>query len=448
MSLKRVRYDEIIGEIKKCNLEFGMCVEEISTKMESSNGFHPDLYIAEYNYGENIIDSESFVTPSDSDIRIRERLLSSISNEKKIPLIFILKNSSEIYVENQPGIIKSLKLLSAGELIGTYESTEFMQQRVNKFKSSNSAPSWQALAGSRSIFLPALFRSREVQDRLVNALEKNNIFSLSESKEYGFPSNGNFRDKLKKDVFPIVKAISNISDLKCDWKTKIIVFSDEWMSNDLDVFSSFRKYIYDAAWDQASFSINLDAISSQLSSKVRFFSITDAKILLDLAQICLGKTFAHEVLQLDDPQRTGPFLTVQKFLQESLEYKNCPLFIHPVNIHAKMQTSEKVISYYSTTFAGQIFSEELNTTAIDLTKSFFKPMGRIISQPEFLKYLSNLCGYRVSLSCYGRKRKGVESLDNRDMFNDVINQIEVGQNIDYDHPYLRACIKAEFTKQS
>jgi hypothetical protein len=454
MSLKRLKYGtseaiEIMTEIEKCNLEFWNCIKVRAAKMNERSGEEPTFFIAEYNYGENIIDLYGFEPPADSDIRVKQKLASSISNSKKTPLILILSNSSEIYIETQPNTVKSLKLLSKGDLIGTYESTEFMRQ-FNKFKPLSFDPVWMAIAGARSVFLPIRFRSRGAQDRIINILENNNLFESKELKEHGLLNNDDFRNKLKKDAFPIIKAISSIPELKCNWKTKVVVFPDEWFSDEYNDFSPFHKYIYDAAWDQASFSINLDAISSQLSSKVRFSSITDNQILLDLTQICLGKTFAHELLQSGDSQVTGPLLLIQNFLQNSLEYQNPPPIIHPVNIHAKMQVSDKMIGYYSTTFPGQLFSEESNTTIIDLTKSFFKPMDRILGQVELLKYLSDLCGYQIVLSCYGRKRKDdkLKSLDNRDIFNDLENQLGVEQITDYDHHYLRACIKAEFTKQS
>lgn len=446
MSLKCVAYSEIIGEIRKCNPEFGEYVEEVATKMKAVDDTSPYLYIAEYNYGENIINADGFVVPSDSDART-EKVLSSVLDKKRIPLIFILSNSSEIYVESQPGITKSLALLGAGDLIGTYESTRFMQQQSSKFKSLVSTSSWQAIAGSKSVFLPILLRSREAQDKFINVLEQNNVFNLNKPDESELFNNDSIYSSLRKDAFPVIKAIANISEIKCSWKTKLIVFPDKWISNISNNFSSFHKYIYDAAWDQASFSIYLESISSELYSKVRFSSETDNKTLLDLARICLGKTFAHEVLRADDSQTTGPFLLVREFLKDKLNYHNPPLMIHPVNIHAKMQKSERVTSYYSTTFTGQIFSKELVQT-IDLTTSFFRPMERILNQKELLDYLSKLCGYQVTFGCYGRKRHGARSINtinNRNIFGDSI-KLEVEQNIDYDHPYLRACIKAEFVK--
>jgi hypothetical protein len=445
MSLKCVVYNEIIGEIGKCNPEFGEYVEEIATKMKAFNGVSPHLYVAEYNYGENIINSDGFVAPSNSDVRTEE-ILSSVLDKKRIPLILILNNSSEIYVESQPGITKSLTLLGEGDLIGTYESTRFMQQQSSRFKSSVSTSSWQAIAGSKSVFLPILLRSREAQENFINVLEKNNIFNSNRSGESELFNNDSIYNNLRKDAFPIIKAIANISEIKCSWKTRIVVFPDEWISNISNDFSSFHKYIYDAAWDQASFSIYLESISSELYSKVIFSSEIDNKILLDLTQICLEKTFSHEVLMADDPQMTGPFLLVREFLKDKLGYHNPPLIIHPVNIHKKMQTSERVTSYYSTTFTGQIFSKELTPT-VDLTTSFFKPMERILGKKELLDYLSELCGYKVTLHCYGRKRQGVQSMDNRNIFDDSV-KLEVEQNIDYDHPYLRACIKSNFTKES
>jgi hypothetical protein len=453
MSLKRLEYGtieaiEIMKEIQACNPELHACIEERATKMRASSGKEPTFFIAEYNYGENIIDSYGFEPPADSDIRVKQKLVSSISSNKKTPLILILSNSSEVYIETQMNTTKSLKLLVKGDLIGTYECIESMQQ-FSKFKPLSFDPIWMAVAGARSVFLPIRFRSRSAQDGMINLLEHNNLFESKELKEHGLLNNDDFRNKLKKDAFPIIKAISSIPELKCNWKTKVVVFPDEWFLNEPSNFSPFHKYIYDAAWDQASFSINLDVISSQLSSKIRFGSITDNQILLDLAQICLSKTFAHELLQSDDPQITGPLLLIQNFLQDNLEYRSLPPIIHPVNINAKMQVSDKMIGYYSTTFPGQLFSDESNTTAIDLTKSFFKSMDRILGQSELLKYLSDLCGYQVVLSCYGRKRKDdkLKSLDNRHIFNDLENQPDAEQIIDYDHHYLRACIKAEFTKQ-
>jgi hypothetical protein len=449
MNLQQVKWNEstewnkVIDEIRKCNLKLGDHIQEMAKKIKSIPHEVPDLFIAEYSYGENIINSDGFVAPKNSN-PLTEKELFSKSSKKRIPLILILKHSSEVYVETKPGNIKSLKLLSVGELIGTYESTEFMQHKSNEFKSMAFTPSWQAMAGSRSVFLLNLFRSRESQDQIISVLEKHGFFTPSNLEKHGFYNDNSFRDKLKKDIFPIFKVIA---DLNCDWKTKVVIFSDEWFDDDFSYFSPFHKYIYDSAWDQASFSINSDTISSQLSSKVGFSSVTDNQILLDLTQICLSKTFAHEVLQRDSPQITGPFSTIQDFLQENLAYEKPPLIIHPVNINAKMQTSEKVVSYYSTTFSGQLFSDELNK-AIDLTKSFFKPMDRILDQPRLLEYLSELCGYQVVLSSYGRRRtEKVKSLDNRNIFDDLI-EIELEQNIDYDHPYLRACIKAEFTKQN
>jgi hypothetical protein len=264
MSLKRVNYNEVSEEIKSSNPELWTCIEERAAIMKEGSGEEPTFFVAEYSYGESIIDSHGFEPPADSDIRVKQKLNASISSNKKIPLILILTNSSEVYVETQPSVIKSLALLTKGDLIGTYESIGFMQKNSG-FQPLTFEPGWKAIAGSRSVFLPILFRSRSVQDRLINIFGNNNFFELKELKNYGILNGEGFRNELKKDAFPIIKAISGIPEIKCDWKMKVIVFPDEWILDDLNIFSSFHKYIYDTAWNQASFSIYLEAISSQLS---------------------------------------------------------------------------------------------------------------------------------------------------------------------------------------
>lgn len=441
MSLQRAKLNEVIDEIKQCNLKFGEDLQEMEKAIKGLSHEVPDLFIAEYNYGESIINSDGFVVPKNSNSIIEKELFSK-SGKKRIPLIFILQNSSEIYIEIKPGDTKSLKLLSVGELIGTYEAVDLMQHKSSEFKPIAFTPSWQAIAGSRSVFLLNRFRSRESQDQIISLLDREGFFTSYISEKYSFSNDNNFRDKLKKDIFPIFKFIA---DLNSTWKTRIVVFSDEWFNDDFSYCNPFRKHIYDSAWNQASFSINLDAISSQLSSIVGFSSMTDNQILLDLTQICSSETFAHEVFQAHDQQITGPFSMVQDFLQKGLDYDKPPLIIHPVDINAKMQVAEKVIGYYSTTFSGQLFSDKLSGT-VELTKSFFKPMNRILTHPKFLEYLSEVCGHRVVLSPYGRKRTDkLNSLDNRSIFDDLTG-LKLERNVDYDHPYLRACIKAEFTK--
>jgi hypothetical protein len=449
MSLQRAKLNEVIKEIKQCNLKFGEDLQQMAKVIKDSSHEVPDLFIAEYSYGESIINSDGFIAPKNSNPLIEKELLSK-SGKKRIPLALILQNSSEIYIEIKPGNTKSLKLLSVGEFIGTYEAVDLMQHKSSEFKSIAFTPSWQAIAGSRSVFLLNRFRSRESQDKIISVLDQEGFFTSYTSEKYNFFNDNNFRDELKKNTFPVFKFIA---DLNSTWKTRVVIFSDEWFSDDFGCFNPFCKYIYDSAWNQASFSINLDAISSQLSSIVGFSSMTDNQILLDLTQICSSETFAHEVFQPSDQQITGPFSIIQDFLQKGLGYDKPPLIIHPVDINAKMQVAEKVIGYYSTTFSGQLFSDKSNET-IDLTKTFFKPMDRILIHPKLLEYLSEICGYRVVLSPYGRKRNEkvtdklkLNSLDNRSIFDDL-TELELEQNVDYDHPYLRACIKAEFTKQN
>jgi hypothetical protein len=441
MSLQQVHLKEVIDKIRICNPDFADCLEKQVIAVENSGGSLPKLFMAEYSYGESIIDASGFSLPRNSDERVQKELLSSLSDKKRVPLILILTNSAEVYVG-----VKSLKLLRAGELLGTYESVGFMQKQFSQFRSLSHTSSWQSSAGSRSIFFPVLFRSEKASDKFISLLERKKALMSSDLSEYIFSANGTIRDKIRNDFFPMVKALVNIPELESNWRTKVLVFADEWISTGINESSLFHKCIYDAALDQASFSINRDAIISQALSRLpTHLSVSDiAKtILLDLVQICLDDTFAYEVLRNDDPQVTGPYRLFQDFLQRELGYSDPPVIIHPSDSRGRMQTSEKVISYYSATATGQILSSD----NWDLSKVFFNTMRQIIMREEIVSFLSELSGYQIRLSCYGRRRKVLDAVDNREIFNDLLGQVRMEQNVDFDHPFLRACIKIEFTKK-
>ena len=193
------------------------------------------LYKISYPYGSEIIKFGDFFVPNDSgqlvqigDSSLPAQVNQDLSyNARSLPIGVLMKNSIEVYIENQD---KSLPLLGyknyIGKLFGLY--------RVLNTQSSFRVPNalWNLSAGSRSIFmLPKI--SNEVAHTKINKLINHSLENKNKNNNNNnnFTNNSNPPRNLSEQwqVFSRLYQSGAVEQFcQKNWDVEIIFFSNDW----------------------------------------------------------------------------------------------------------------------------------------------------------------------------------------------------------------------------
>jgi hypothetical protein len=438
MSSRRIVHDEIVRLIKLSDPILASCVEEAIKSYDNNSELY--AYLLPYKYGEMIINSEGLKLPEKTSADLRRDIVNDISKaSSNIPFGVILENNAEVFLTNELNISKSLVILRAGELLGSYEAVDFMESLSYTKPPLRYRPPWQVVAGARSIFLPALFNSAQVRSNLDNFLITNGLHDLEYYKRISPP--------FEEDIFPFVRDVANAKLFGMDdWKTTVIIFPDKWLETVSAKVNNFHHYIYNSAWKQSANFRNREALLSKLSKYLNPYQGTQtydvtSKIVLNLFEIGLEHQPAHQVIQEGSPQTNGPFLEVIKLLQAKLNMsQQSLLMLEPAYIQSDSKEMPNKEYFYSATSLGKPLSNfgRGQQSPYNLSNLFFSPLSKVLRNQTFLEDVDSICEKKLSFQLYGKKRDKFNVLDIRDVFN-VSNERQ--QNINYNHAFLLACIK-------
>jgi hypothetical protein len=459
MSSRRVAHDEIVRLIKQSNPEFGNSTEELINDHNNNSELY--CYILKYPYGSKIIDSNGLRLPENIAEDLKNNILNDISkSSNNIPFGVILENNAEIFLNDKLGVGKSLAILRETEPIGSYEAVDFMQNLSHDKSTFNYRPLWQVVAGTRSIFLPILFKSAQVRNDLDNLLVSNNLDGLDHYKR-SFPS-------FDEEIFPFVRDLINSKSFGInEWNTTLIIFPDKWLETVTTRITTFHQYIYNTAWSQSANFRNKQALTSQISEYLQHYQGTQAhtfgmEVLLDLFEIGLGHQHSYQIVQEDSLRLNGPFPEFIKILQGKLDMdRRSLLMFEPTYVQSEATILEKRLSFYSATSFGKPLSNLgiIGKSPLNLSALFFAPMNKVFQNPKFLKDLENIYGRRVNVQLCGKtvnrkesnngtikitnKREDINVFDPKKVFNYLGDELEF---VDYSHVFFKGGIHIESAK--
>jgi hypothetical protein len=444
MSSRRVAHDEIIRLVKQCDPAFEGSIEDLINNHDDRSELY--CYVLEYQYGDIIIDSNGLKLPEDIPEDLKQDILNDISEASNhIPFGFVLKNNAELFLNYKSDIPKSITILTEKQPIGSYEAADFMRNSSYGKSKIKYRPSWQVVAGTRSIFLPALFKSSQVRNDLDSLLKSNDLNGLEYYRRM-FPS-------FDEDIFPFVRDIINTKSFGInDWNNTLIIFPDKWLETVNGETSKFHQYIYNVAWNQSEHFRNKEDLISQISEYLQHYQGTQAytfcmEVLLDLFEIGLGHQHCYQIVEENSLQLNGPFPKFIKTLQTKLDMDRNPLLmLEPVYIQPDSKALVKREYFYSATSLGKVLSSlgQETPSSPNLSNLFFRPLNQILRNPAFLQKFEDTCEKKLSFQLYGKygsKRDEFHIPDIRKIFN--ISDKD-RRNINYTHSFLRGCIKIEF----
>jgi hypothetical protein len=445
MSSRRIAHEEIIKLTQQCSQDFKDSIKDLIAEDGRSERY---CYVLEYKYGEPIIGLHGLEFPKDISEDLKKDIKNDISKAAYgVPFGFVLKNNAELFLNNESDIPKSITILTGSQPIGSYEAADFMKSLPHKAHAKY-RPEWQVIAGTRSIFLPALFKSSQVRNNLNNLL-KNNGFEGLEPYQRASPS-------FDQDIFPFVRDLIQTKSFGVnDWNTTLIIFPDKWLEIVRDKISKFHQCIYNAAWSQSEHFRNKEALTSKIFRHLQYYQGTQTytfctEVLLDLFEIGLGDQHCYQIVEKNSLELNGPFPRFIELLQTKLDMdKNPLLMLEPAYIQTDSEALKKGEYFYSATSLGKVLSSlnQQTQSSPNLSNLFFKPLSKILHSPVFLDEFKQICGKKISFQLYGKygtKRDEINLPDIRSIFNFSDDR---RRSINYTHPFLLGCIKIEFVDE-
>jgi len=203
-------------------------------------GLQPSLYIACYNYGEQVVNEHTTQVEAGNSGRTDSTQLYIEGNGSlpeglfysSIPLGLVLKNALEVY--SSENVITStkinrsvafhhspLKIIYEGELIGLFETVGSILN-VTITRETEKAP-WAVSAGARTVQFSWQMSDEQKLKRAFSKLLNNS------TDKHGIDVSNIHR---KKSHFELTKDILDI--VNTEWSAEIAFFTKDWFSLDID----------------------------------------------------------------------------------------------------------------------------------------------------------------------------------------------------------------------
>lgn len=245
----RIEKKQILALLKQCNNKLYQLLSRIN---EDYHG-----YLAEYEYGTKIADTENFYYPHDDALHTRDTLPGEISSDlslykNSIPFGIVLGKCFEMTVDNDKYTIPST-LYRKGDLFGYFSR---MGENHNDF---SAPPIYSAYSGARSAFC-------------VSNLGNLSLFS---SLRDNLPPDTT-APKTLYDHYKLFSAIAKSYSNSNKWKVKMIVFNGEFfekISNNAD-FLPIKNYLFNQYWLKAELfrnKQNYDYVTSEILYNLESF---------------------------------------------------------------------------------------------------------------------------------------------------------------------------------
>lgn len=277
------------------------------------------------------------LTHEDIPVEIRKEL-----SYAQIPLFLTLKKDCEVFIDTNSRTIP-LNLFRAGNLLGLFETVDYMFDRKSNSK-------WSVSAGARSVMMLPKIGDDSGLSRL--------------RRLYDLPTT--LRIKNLSEHWQLFTHLAQNPKIEPLWENKILFFSKEWFNkkNDSLEWNIFRNYLLQQAWIQAQFSIEKVELSLMWEKFVETISSRHLKprpYLADqvkhLLSISLGNFPAF--IPADNSEESVPKKELQAAIKEIYimkEYIPTLMQISPLN-----EMRNQYI-YYSLSFPTLLEGSPINRT--------------------------------------------------------------------------------------
>lgn len=440
--IEKVSWEEAAEDIKKINQDFADVLKRI---VQHKRGRTPKLFIANYQFGQLIIDKGRFLPPCGSGKCAACEEVSRQAGYIQIPLTLVLEGTVEIFVEEglegpaigvNPDRYENcrtipLRILGRGgknEPFGTFEVVDYLDRR------EPSPASWSVSSGARSLLILSPLGDVGRLRRKIKA-----ISNLPEPtlKSFKYPYNHyNFISRLTKSS---------------NWKTRLLILPKDWIT---ETDPQFRDLIRKLAWQQSQ---NLRNSSSDLYSFRKHFKNCSAGTSLDTyGEIHVFETMVHliAVARGDMPAfrpvtsetiQAGPFIEFQKMLLESdFPKSHFPAVFQP--FHMDEPGSAGYYSFRRPSLFAPVSEGEIDVKVrsfIQFTKTLHDLFSSLVAiQPSLLKNI-DLLGLQYFCSQVDKKESPVKSykdLPSAEFIPDTFKKQPIDFQI-HGEKFFTACIR-------
>jgi len=342
-------WSDIRNDVRKVNSEIASIIDAISPGKTHS------LYVAEYPYGETILEEGTFFFPTikgETAPLSSERVEPEIQSKFKyahfgLPSGIVLDKSYELFVDTQYRNLTWL-LVTPGSVIALWKT-------LDPLPSMHPIKMYSIKAGARNIFL------------LPNVGDL--AYHKNLKRDFGIKQPP---PKTLQDQWEIFKRIAHHPDVNSNWRTKILFFTDSWIESILhdEKWINLKFYLINSAWNSCRYERNQMHYDLALSWACANRNLKPNPYLLDTLKHLLmmsAGTAPGFVPAIDEI--AAPIKAIQKAYVESYGIrKYIPTILHPFHF----DISEKRPVYYSMQYPTAMEfspkSRKVNTTLAELSE--------------------------------------------------------------------------------
>ncbi len=347
--IQQLTWADAREDVKKADQALARIIDKISPNKNYS------LFKVTYSFGDLVVKEGMLHLPQEEN-RLISLADASLDNKiqaklgySPIPLFLTLQNCHEVFLDTGDRAIP-LNLFNTGSLLGLFESIDFLFGR-------RSAPRWNVSAGARSLFM--LPKVSETQG--FKRLSKCYKLDALDSQLTHF-----------SDHWHVFKSIAAHSAFTQSWKSEILVFSKEWLNNDLG-WAEFRRYLFQHAWQQSQFATNKVELSLVWEMFLKTVALRRLKPTTYLADhikhlMLIASGHSPGFRPADDSQQAAPLRGLQEaFLNIYMLKHYLPTFMHPQLLNTASSTLPVYYSLlFPTLLEGSPYKKNSSTIMLDL----------------------------------------------------------------------------------
>jgi hypothetical protein len=325
--IRKVTWTEVKAVVAAQNSELARAIDGLfsSARMKDRD---KDLYVAEYRYGDLIVEKGDFRPPcyrSHPDRQewcaICKQLISAVQYSA-IPLGLSLEHAAEVFLDTEwdpeEPRLAPLRLITPGEPFGVFEVLDTL------LGTPFPKPPWSVSAGARSVWILAPLGQKPLPGELAKIVNK--------------------RIRYAKEIRPCDLIAASVGD---EWRAHILLFPDSLMS-DLPLSDPLFRVLLKIGWKQSSavrhalFRIPRDLMANTSPSGgplPDIYRVATVRHLIDAAK---GEV---PVFAPATGTQSGPFVSFQEALRKALGQLDSPYV--PVVMQPTHLTDVGDVGYYS-----------------------------------------------------------------------------------------------------
>ncbi|MCX7122960.1 MAG: hypothetical protein NTV32_04735 [Gammaproteobacteria bacterium] len=322
--IQKVKWSDIRESVVAANQGLAEAIDEIAPEDQ------PTLYLAEYLFGEPIIDARGLNIHYNENLHsIHDEMLPTDLRKDldytRVPAMICLNKTTEYFTDFNERVFP-IHLLEPGTMMGAWEI-------LDKSNTVYQHQIWRVVAGARTLFMLPKITDQLSHSKMLRS------FGLSELPP---PHN----------LFNQGKIFANIAQapfLNCKWRAQVLIFGRGWFEQAQESkMKPFYNLLLEQAWCYTRHSRNhmffeiiwqfLAQAQAQTRLKPNVYVLETVKHLINIST---GSVMAFAPLQ-DQDDRIAPVKTLQQAYLEEYGLKH---YIPSIMAPAYLKRTAKV--YYS-----------------------------------------------------------------------------------------------------